>query len=276
MCVFLNLTSVNVALRPGLLLGGRPDGRNDSGVTGTWGRSGLCPSASPLTSAAPQTGTVSAPNSDRCSQEQALCSLLPPGEPPSAPGRCSSSAPCSQLSPHLLLSLQTLLQPPEPDVRTPSQEPSPVRKSETSGVFLAQSCESRPASRGRDSELLLGPACLFSAAPRPSIPTPPRSDRCSSRSNPGSHLDRRLWPCCDRDPVLLCRSGLAGSDSKFERPQSDVATQTSGVLNKAGRFLSAPARPSGVELPSSTFPLISACFQQLRVHLLTINRSMWT
>lgn len=175
---------LRLLLCPGLLLG-RPDGPNVSGVTGTWGRSGLCLSASPLTSVAPQTGTLSAPKADGCSQEQELCSLLPPREPPSAPGRCSfSSGRRSQRSPPLLLSLQNLLQPP--GVRTPSVEPSPVRRPETSGVSLPQrSCESRPDSGyGR----LLRPACLLSAAPRPSIPTPPRSDRCSSTLYPGSRL----------------------------------------------------------------------------------------
>lgn len=155
------------------VLGGRPDGPSDSGATGTWGRSGVCLPAPPLTSAAPQTGTLSAPDTHSCSQEQELCSLLPPREPPSVPGRCSSRpGRCSPPSPRLLLSPQSLLQPP--GVRTPSQEPP--------GVFLPQqSWESRPASRGRDSgtQLLLSPACLFSAAPPPSIPTPPRSDRCS-------------------------------------------------------------------------------------------------
>ncbi|XP_029695831.1 sperm-associated antigen 17 isoform X3 [Takifugu rubripes] len=106
---------------------------------------------------------------------------------------------------------QNLVQP------TPSAEPSPVRRSETSGVFLPQqSCE----SRGRDSGygLLFRPAFdlrLFSAAPRPSIPAPPQSD-----------------------------SGTAGSDRKCERSLSDAATQTSGLVNGAGGFLSAPACPS--------------------------------
>ncbi|TWW63233.1 Sperm-associated antigen 17 [Takifugu flavidus] len=112
---------------------------------------------------------------------------------------------------------QNLVQPPAPGGGTPSAEPSPVRRSETSGVFLPQqSCE----SRGRDSgdELLFRPAFdlrLFSAAPRPSIPAPPQSD-----------------------------SGTAGSDRKCERSLSDAATQTSGLVNGAGGFLSAPACPS--------------------------------
>uniref|UniRef100_A0A674PKG6 Sperm associated antigen 17 n=1 Tax=Takifugu rubripes TaxID=31033 RepID=A0A674PKG6_TAKRU len=81
---------------------------------------------------------------------------------------------------------QNLVQP------TPSAEPSPVRRSETSGVFLPQQ-----------------------SSPRPSIPAPPQSD-----------------------------SGTAGSDRKCERSLSDAATQTSGLVNGAGGFLSAPACPS--------------------------------
>ncbi|TNM93881.1 hypothetical protein fugu_002057 [Takifugu bimaculatus] len=53
------------------------------------------------------------------------------------------------------------------------------------------------------------------SSPRPSIPAPPQSD-----------------------------SGTAGSDRKCERSLSDAATQTSGLVNGAGGFLSAPACPS--------------------------------